>query len=54
MLELILLVILNFLCPPVAVAIKCGLGEEFVICLVLTLLAWIPGVLYGLYILLRN
>lgn len=54
MLELILLVILNFLCPPLAVALKAGLGEEFIICLVLTLLAYFPGLIYGFYILLRD
>lgn len=39
--------ILCFLCPPIVVFCKRGCGAEFLICLLLWLLALIPGMVYG-------
>lgn len=46
----ILTIILSFLLPPLAVFLKHGLGTEFLISLLLTLVGWIPGVIYALFI----
>lgn len=48
--ELILLVILAILLPPLAVFLVKDFGTEFLISLILTLLFWLPGVIYALYI----
>ena len=40
-------VILNILLPPLAVFMKHGLGGTFLISVVLTALAWIPGVIHA-------
>lgn len=48
----LLLVILAFLLPPAAVAMKNGLGQSFVINLILTLLMWLPGVIHALVVIL--
>lgn len=52
--EIILLALLNILCPPAAVAIHRGLNEDFVINLVLTILGYFPGLIHGFYVLLRD
>ncbi|NJO03916.1 MAG: YqaE/Pmp3 family membrane protein [Bacteroidia bacterium] len=44
----LLMIILTFFIPPVAVAMKHGVGSStFWINLVLTLLAWLPGMIHG-------
>ncbi len=48
--ELILLVILSFLLPPLAVFLKSGLETNFWISLILTLLFWLPGVIFALLV----
>lgn len=48
----ILLVILAFLLPPLAVFLHRGIGTEFWISLILTLLVWVPGVIYALLVVL--
>ncbi len=48
---------INVLClllPPVAVLLEFGCGCDFLISLVLTLLAYIPGVIYSYYIVLHK
>ncbi|CAM8971477.1 unnamed protein product [Rhodiola kirilowii] len=45
-------VILAILLPPVGVFLRFKCGVEFWICLVLTLLGYIPGIIYALYVLL--
>ncbi|KAJ2856796.1 hypothetical protein J3B02_001399 [Coemansia erecta] len=40
----IVLLILAVLCPPGSVALKRGLNREFIICMGLTLLFWVPGI----------
>jgi len=43
----ILTIILNIILPPLAVFLKHGIGKTFVISLLLTLLAWLPGVIHA-------
>jgi len=40
-----------FLVPPLGVYWRFGLGCHFFICLVLTLLFWLPGVIYAMFVL---
>ncbi|HEX2900284.1 MAG TPA: YqaE/Pmp3 family membrane protein [Bacteroidia bacterium] len=52
--ELLLYVILAFLLPPLAVGLYMnGLTTEFWICLLLTILFYIPGLIYALIVILR-
>jgi len=48
----ILLIVLTVLLPPLGVAIHSGLSSPFWISLVLTLLFYLPGLIYSLYIIL--
>ena len=50
--NVILLVILAILLPPLAVGLHRGIGTEFWISLLLTILFWIPGVIYALLVVL--
>jgi uncharacterized membrane protein YqaE (UPF0057 family) len=43
-------IVLAVLLPPVAVLIKKGLGGQFWLSLLLTLLGHLPGVIYALYV----
>jgi len=43
--------IIAVLLPPLAVFLQEGAGKRFWIDVVLTFLAWIPGVLYAVYVL---
>ena len=43
-------IILSFLLPPLAVYLHSDIGTEFWISVILTLLGWIPGVIYALLI----
>jgi uncharacterized membrane protein YqaE (UPF0057 family) len=45
------LYILAFLCPPLAVYLDIGAGDELRLNIILTILGWIPGILHALYIL---
>lgn len=49
----ILMIVLAILLPPVAVLLKSGVGTPLVISIILSLLFWIPGVLYALWVVLR-
>ena len=49
-----LLVVAAVLLPPLAVFLDRGIGTEFWISLVLTILAWVPGVLYALWVVLSQ
>jgi uncharacterized membrane protein YqaE (UPF0057 family) len=51
--DIILLIIACFL-PPLAAFFKVGLHNEFWISLLLTILGWIPGMLYTWYIILTR
>ncbi len=50
----ILEIVIAFLLPPLAVALKKGLGKKVLIALVLQLLGHIPGVIYALYIITQD
>lgn len=50
--ETLLLVILAILLPPLAVYLLRGIGTEFWISVLLTLLFWLPGIIYALYLIL--
>ncbi|EGV44504.1 YqaE/Pmp3 family membrane protein [Bizionia argentinensis JUB59] len=43
----LLTIILNILLPPLSVFMQKGLGGAFFISLLLTLIGWIPGVIYA-------
>ena len=51
---IIIKIILAFLLPPLAVFLNEGLNTNFWISVVATLLAWVPGVLFALYIVLAK
>lgn len=46
-------IIAAVLLPPLGVFILRGLGTEFWISVVLTLIGWLPGVIYALIVILR-
>ena len=46
----ILVLIATILVPPLGVALKHGIGQTFVINLVLTLIFFVPGLIHGLYV----
>lgn len=50
----ILMIILTILLPPVAVLIKEGLGLQFLLNLLLTLIGWLPGVVHAFWLLSRG
>lgn len=43
----ILTIILNIIFPPLSVALKHGVGTTLLISILLTLFAWIPGVIHA-------
>lgn len=43
----LLAIILNTIFPPLPVALKHGIGKTLLISIILTLLAWIPGVIHA-------
>lgn len=46
----ILVLILTILIPPLGVAVKHGIGKDFIINLILTLIFYVPGLIHGLYV----
>ena len=52
-LQKILLIIVAFILPPLAVGIKEGLGASLLINILLTLLLWLPGFIHALIVVLR-
>ncbi len=49
----LLLVIIGILLPPLAVALVEGIGLQFVISIILTILGWLPGVIHAVWVILR-
>ena len=49
----ILMIVLAIFLPPIAVVIKHGLGKDFLINILLCLLAFLPGVVHALYLVTR-
>lgn len=54
MLGAILRLLLCFVLPPAAVFLKRGLGISFLFSVILTILVWVPGVVYALYVNFRD
>ena len=50
----LVLVILAFFLPPLAVVMMSGLNRDFWINLILTLLGWIPGTIHAIYLILTR
>jgi len=46
----ILQIILCILLPPLAVALAKGIGKDFFINLLLSIILWLPGVIHALYV----
>ena len=46
----ILTIVLSILLPPLAVFLKRGVGIELLISILLTLIGWLPGVIYAFYV----
>ncbi|KAL3697114.1 hypothetical protein R1sor_011190 [Riccia sorocarpa] len=46
-------IILAILLPPVGVFFRFGIGIEFWICLLLTILGYLPGIIYAIYVLVQ-
>jgi len=46
-------IVICILLPPLAVALEKGIGVDFLVNLLLTLLGWLPGVIHGFYVLSR-
>jgi len=42
--------LLTIFLPPVAVALKHGIGVQFLINIVLTLIGWLPGVIHAFWV----
>lgn len=45
----ILKIIIAIILPPLAVALSSGIGKDFFINVLLTLLGWIPGVIHAIF-----
>jgi uncharacterized membrane protein YqaE (UPF0057 family) len=50
----ILTIILCIILPPVAVFLNKGLGADFLINLVLTILLWLPGMIHAFWVCSRK
>ena len=50
----VLLVIIAFFLPPLAVGLKEGVGGALLLNVILTLLFWLPGFLHSLYLVLKD
>lgn len=48
----IIRLIASILIPPLGVFLKRGLGWSFVISIILTLLAYVPGLIYSIWVVL--
>lgn len=46
----IITILLSVLLPPLAVFLKHGLGTQFLLSILLTILGWLPGVVHALYV----
>lgn len=49
-----LTVLLAVLLPPVAVALRAGVGGQLILNIILTLLGYIPGLVHALWVVLRR
>ena len=44
------MILLTIFLPPVAVALRQGIGWQFVLNVVLTMIGWLPGVIHAFWI----
>jgi uncharacterized membrane protein YqaE (UPF0057 family) len=47
--DIVVLVLLALILPPVSVLASQGLGFHFILNIVLTVIGWVPGVIHALY-----
>ncbi|CAF1703504.1 hypothetical protein F2Q70_00009657 [Brassica cretica] len=47
-------ILIAILLPPLGVFLKFGCSVEFWVCLILTLLGYIPGIIYAVYAITRE
>jgi len=50
----LLLVMIAVLLPPLAVGLKAGIGFQFFLNVILTLLVWLPGMVHALWVVLKE
>lgn len=50
----LVVLIVTLLIPPLGVALKVGFGLQFWVNVALTLLGHIPGIIHGVYVVLKN
>ncbi|EKE41571.1 hypothetical protein ENUP19_0085G0011 [Entamoeba nuttalli] len=50
----VLLIILAFIFPPLAVLIKADCGFSLCLNIILTLICWIPGVIHAIYVVITD
>ena len=50
----LILIILAIFLPPLAVFLMAGLGRDFWINLILTLLGWLPGSVHAIYLIVSR
>lgn len=50
----LLMILLTIFLPPVAVLIKEGLGLQFLLNVLLTLIGWLPGVIHAFWVISRG
>ncbi|WP_070971890.1 YqaE/Pmp3 family membrane protein [Vibrio sonorensis] len=50
----LILILLSIFIPPVAVFLDKGLGRDFIINLILTLIFFLPGMVHALYVTLKK
>jgi uncharacterized membrane protein YqaE (UPF0057 family) len=46
----LLMILVTIFLPPVAVGLKQGIGVQFLINIVLTLIGWLPGVIHAFWV----
>lgn len=51
--SLVMILLVIFL-PPVAVALRQGIGAQLLINIILTLIGWLPGVVHALWVTTRE
>ena len=50
----LLMILLTIFLPPVAVAVKEGIGLQFLLNVLLTLIGWLPGVVHAFWVASRG
>ena len=50
----LLLIVFAILLPPLAVALKTGIGRQFLISILLTVLGYVPGLVHAIWTVARS